>query len=120
MRWLTLYTGTQLGSMDWKKTKNWYDHQTQTSVEKSKDKYIMEFEHTNGPLIQAREPDHSSERHLLFQEMEELKIRTGKSGKVSRFGKRIEESLEYICDSCSHCGWSIRSSMHFREGAGQN
>ena len=50
--------------------------------------------------------------------MEELKINR-RNWKMSRFGERTEENLEYICESCSHRGWSIRSSMLFREGADQ-
>ena len=42
-----------------------------------------------------------------------------KVAKLSRFDERTEKNLEYICDSCSHCGWSIRSSMQFRGGADQ-
>ena len=38
---------------------------------------------------------------------------------VSRLGKKTEKNLEYICDSYSHCGWSIRSSVPFKREADQ-
>ena len=46
---------------------------------------------------------------LIINYYYEKEKRTGESGKVSRFGERTEENLEYICNSCFHCGWSIRT-----------
>ena len=105
-----------------KATKEWYGYQTETVLEnQKKTKILWGMSIKTNHVIQARRPDiavkdmkldHTWRTDIAVPGDERVKDnKKGKSGKVSRFGDRTEKNLEYICDSCSLCGWNARSSM---------